>query len=64
MGSGLNVFSTNGALCFPFHPFTDTEGAETVGAVQGDSLQREREHTNDTCHSYFLTAGPGTNLQG
>lgn len=44
---GLNVLPTNGAFYLPLHPFIDTVGAETVGTVQGDSLN-EVFWTNNT----------------
>lgn len=37
-GFGLDVLPTNGAFYFPLHPLIDTVGAETMGTVQGDSL--------------------------
>lgn len=53
MGFGLDVLPTNGAFYFPLHPLIDTVGAETVGTVQGDSLQWECEHTHQIHRAYF-----------
>ena len=53
VGFGLDVLPTNGAFYLPLHPFIDTVGAETVGTVQGDSLQWECEHTYQNYHTYF-----------
>lgn len=53
---GLDVLPTNGAFYLPLHPLIDTVGAETMGTVQGDSLEWEGEHTHQNCHGYFPRA--------
>lgn len=56
MGFELDVLPTNRAFYLPLHPFTDTVGTETMGTVQGDSLQQECEHTRQNCHTYIPRA--------